>query len=54
MDVLRKYLVHVTTVHPLVRIIGICFGHQLIAQAFGAQVVQDKAKAEVRLSLIHI
>ena len=47
MDVLRKYLVHLVTVHPLVRLIGICFGHQLIAQAFGGKVVQD-------LSLIHI
>ncbi|WFD44621.1 GMP synthase (glutamine-hydrolyzing) [Malassezia psittaci] len=46
MDVLRKYVAHVAEVHPLVRIIGLCFGHQLIAQAFGGEVVQDRANAE--------
>lgn len=51
MDVLRKYLVHLVTVHPLIRVIGICFGHQIVAQAFGGKVVQDKANAEVRLTL---
>ena len=48
---LRKYLVHLVTVHPLIRVIGICFGHQIVAQAFGGKVVQDKTNAEVRSTL---
>ncbi|WFD19626.1 GMP synthase (glutamine-hydrolyzing) [Malassezia caprae] len=46
MDVLTKYLQHLVLEHPLVRIIGVGFGHQLIARAFGAQLAQDKNRAE--------
>lgn len=48
MDVLSKYLQHLVLEHPLVRIIGVGFGHQLIARAFGAKIAQDKDHAEVR------
>ena len=48
MDVLTKYLSHLVYEHPLVRIIGIGFGHQLIARAFDGKVSHDKNRAEVR------
>lgn len=46
-DVLSKYLAHVVEEHPLVRVFGVGFGHQIIARAFGGAVVHDKAHAEV-------
>lgn len=46
MEVLSKYLEHLVLEHPLVRIIGLGFGHQLVARAFGGKVVQDKHHAE--------
>jgi len=49
MEVLSKYLEHLVLEHPLVRIIGLGFGHQLVARAFGGKVVHDKHHAEVRL-----
>lgn len=48
MEVLSKYLEHLVLEHPLVRIIGLGFGHQLVARAFGGKVVHDKDHAEVR------
>ena len=47
-NVLTKYLSHLVYEHPLVRIIGIGFGHQLIARAFDGKVSHDKNRAEVR------
>ncbi|WFD30450.1 GMP synthase (glutamine-hydrolyzing) [Malassezia sp. CBS 17886] len=47
MDVMCKYLVHVATEHPLVRIIGIGFGHQIIARAFGGKVMKNPAGPEL-------
>lgn len=49
MEVLSKYLEHLVLEHPLVRIIGLGFGHQLVARAFGGKVVHDKDHAEVRV-----
>ena len=54
MDVLGKYLQHLVLEHPLVRIIGVGFGHQLIARAFGAQIARDKDHAEVCFYATHI
>ncbi|KOS14671.1 hypothetical protein Malapachy_1170 [Malassezia pachydermatis] len=53
-EVLSKYLVHLVHEHPLVRIIGVGFGHQLIARAFGGQVVHDQAHAELGVTQFHL
>lgn len=34
---------HTAEEHPLVRIIGVCFGHHLIARAFGGEVAKNVA-----------
>lgn len=47
MDVLSKYLQHLVLEHPLVRLIGVGFGHQLIARTFGAKITHDLDHAEV-------
>ncbi len=35
---LTEYTRHIAKDHPLVRIIGVCFGHQIVGRAFGAEV----------------
>lgn len=37
---LVEYVQHALK-HPHVRIIGVCYGHQIVARALGAQVVQN-------------
>lgn len=49
MNDLTKFLRHTAEEHPLVRIIGVCFGHQIIARAFGGEVAKNPAGWEVRL-----
>ena len=40
---LVRYVKHVADAHPLVRIMGICYGHQIIARALGGTVeLNDK------------
>ena len=38
---LSDWIVDLAEQHPLVRICGYCWGHQLIAQAFGGQVIEN-------------
>ncbi|KAJ7176622.1 class I glutamine amidotransferase-like protein [Mycena filopes] len=38
---LVDYVVHVATTKPKVKIIGICFGHQIVARALGGRCVKN-------------
>ncbi|KAK0528940.1 hypothetical protein OC842_004401 [Tilletia horrida] len=44
---LSDFIRHLAEDHPLVRIIGICYGHQIIARAFGGKVQLNEAGWEV-------
>ncbi|CAD6890698.1 unnamed protein product [Tilletia controversa] len=44
---LSDFIRHLAEDHPLVRIIGICYGHQIIARAFGGKVFLNEAGWEV-------
>jgi GMP synthase-like glutamine amidotransferase len=44
---LAKFIHHIHDAYPRIRIIGICFGHQIIARAFGARVVPNPAGWEI-------
>ncbi|PWN50129.1 class I glutamine amidotransferase-like protein [Violaceomyces palustris] len=40
--------------HPLVRIIGICYGHQIIARAFGAKVEENEKGWELSTTEVEL
>ncbi|KAE8256449.1 hypothetical protein A4X13_0g2621 [Tilletia indica] len=44
---LSDFILRLADEHPLVRIIGICYGHQIIARAFGGKVSLNEAGWEV-------
>lgn len=44
---LVNFVKHVAEAHPLVRIIGICYGHQIVARALGGKVELNKAGWEL-------
>lgn len=44
---LSDFIARLAKDHPLVRIIGICYGHQIIARAFGAKVELNEKGWEV-------
>ncbi|KIM24847.1 hypothetical protein M408DRAFT_17475 [Serendipita vermifera MAFF 305830] len=46
-DRLKKYVANVATAHPQVRLIGICFGHQIIASALGGECVPNDGTWEI-------
>ncbi|PWN29906.1 hypothetical protein BDZ90DRAFT_673 [Jaminaea rosea] len=43
MGKLLDFVRHVAEDHPLVRILGVCWGHQAVARAFGGEVEQNEA-----------
>lgn len=43
-----EFVRYVVEEHPLVRILGICWGHQIVARAFGAKVETNPQGWEVR------
>lgn len=44
---MKKYVLDVATGHPQVRLIGICFGHQIIASALGGECVPNDGTWEI-------
>jgi GMP synthase-like glutamine amidotransferase len=44
---LRAYVKRVYEEHPLKKIIGICFGHQIVAQALGGKVELNQKGWEI-------
>lgn len=44
---LVDFVKHVSDEHPLVRIIGICYGHQIVARALGGKVELNEAGWEL-------
>ncbi|KAL9932887.1 hypothetical protein V8E36_008142 [Tilletia maclaganii] len=44
---LSDFILHLAQEHPLVRIVGVCYGHQIIARAFGGKVKLNEDGWEV-------
>jgi len=51
---LTQYIRDLAYFHPRVKIVGICFGHQIIAQALGAQVVPNGGLWEIGVSRVRL
>jgi len=51
---LTQYVRDLASSHPRVKIVGICFGHQIVAQALGGQVVPNNGLWEIGVSQVRL
>ena len=51
---LVQYIRDLATSHPRVKIVGICFGHQIVALALGGQVVPNNGLWEIGVSQVRL
>ncbi|KAF8634062.1 hypothetical protein AX17_004326 [Amanita inopinata Kibby_2008] len=51
---LVAYISRVAETKPSIKIIGICFGHQIVARALGGQVVRNDGKWEIGPTLLNL
>jgi len=51
---LKSYIADVATTHPKVRLIGICFGHQIIASALGGECVPNDGTWEIGVTEVNL
>jgi len=51
---LAQYICDIATSHSRVRIVGICFGHQVIAQAMGGHVAPNDGVWEIGVSQVNL
>ncbi|CAG8542450.1 2056_t:CDS:2 [Paraglomus brasilianum] len=47
---LTDFMKHVINNHPRVRIVGICFGHQIVARAMGGNVIKNPLGMELAVT----
>jgi GMP synthase-like glutamine amidotransferase len=51
---LTQYTRDLASLQPRVKVIGICFGHQIVAQALGGQVVPNDGLWEIGVSQVRL
>jgi GMP synthase-like glutamine amidotransferase len=51
---LTQYIRDLASSHSRVKIVGICFGHQIVAQALGGQVVPNNGLWEIGVSQVKL